>query len=137
MSSFVVTRDMLHYIAIKVMELQIDDELPCDSCPPGKPEVGTWVLGNAFLRVYGTDCIPEQFSFWDTGTDTAACHLLMWLVRNKGWIIDSLGCGDYGCYCSVVPGEYSDEAASALCVPTLYEAILRTILAASGWKEED
>ena len=136
--TFVVTEAMLRHIATKAMGLDPDMEVQYTGSLPDKARRrrGNWTLRGVFLTVFDDDGVGECFSFWSPATGVAACDLLMWLVRERDWVVfDMWGARDRA-HCAVQVRDVSaggDEVSAA--GDTLCEAILRAILAATGWEE--
>ena len=133
--TFVVTAAMLRHIATKAMGLENEHRQANVAASINSLYVcinGEWAISatDSSLVVPGF-----RFDFHDE-PDTAACDLLMWLVRERGWRV-IVSPYTLGAVCTVECRGYDGYIhASGGDGDTLCEAVLRAILAASGWEAD-
>ena len=122
--SFEVTREMLERIARVAMGLR--------DCSHGhRPAVGEFFVRDDGIGGFGDCavlvCHDEQFAFGNK-SHKAACDLLMWCVRDRGWAVHDLW-ADTGEAACVVQSHGGRPRTPGYICSTLCEAIIRAILA--------
>ena len=132
--TFVVTAAMLRHIATKAMGLENEHRQANVAATINS----LYVCINGEWAISATDRSLVVHGFWfdfNDDPDIAAWDLLGWLVRERGWVplmIRAAG-ADYQAVCKV---ENTDGTlVGGTRATTLCEAVLRAILAASGWEE--
>lgn len=131
MSDFCVTEAMIRHIAIHAMGLVEADER--DHLHEVK-ELDEWHIAPDATLTFGVDEDYEVETLaFRTSPDASAWSLLGWLVRDRGWRVARALRTDGFARASVCAvwheGPFRGEG------DTLCEAIIRAILAASGWVE--